>query len=281
MGGLGNQMFMIAHAYSQAIKYNLHPAFSVNLYTTRNYDRSFWPEHFLDNVYRKLDFIDNINDYQIYEEESFWQSKLLDTTINFEKSVLFKGYFQNVKNFIGYEDKILEIFSIPDEFIFKIKGTYPFVFDEYTIALHIRRGDYLTINEILPVIDISYINECMNLIGNYDKILIFSDDISYAESLNIKNKIVVSDLENYECMWLMSLCKAHIMSNSTFSWWAQFLNRNTDKKIFAPTTWFGPKVFDIERMPYHIDYSTKYFSAENWNMIETKFNNGYIIKRED
>ena len=31
------------------------------------------------------------------------------------------------------------------------------------------------------------------------------------------------------------------MSNSTFSWWGSFLNKNLNKKIVVPSRWFGPR----------------------------------------
>jgi hypothetical protein len=39
-------------------------------------------------------------------------------------------------------------------------------------------------------------------------------------------------------MYLMSLCKDNITSNSTFSWWASYLNPNQNKNIYTPRTWF-------------------------------------------
>ena len=109
-----------------------------------------------------------------------------------------------------------------------------------TLSLHIRRGDYLKINHVLPIIDKSYIEYCVSQFQNYSKLLIFSDDKEWAKNnLNFENSIIVENLEDYEELWLMSLCDNNIMSNSTFSWWASYINKKNNR-VLCPSIWFGP-----------------------------------------
>jgi len=42
-------------------------------------------------------------------------------------------------------------------------------------------------------------------------------------------------------MQMMSLCKHHIVANSSFSWWGAWLGNNPQKVVIAPQKWFWDK----------------------------------------
>ena len=56
----------------------------------------------------------------------------------------------------------------------------------------------------------------------------------------------------------MSLCKHNIIANSSFSWWAAWLNQNPDKIVVAPKVWLGPARADVD---------TTDLIPENWIKI--------------
>lgn len=260
MGGLGNQMFQISHAVCQGWKNNVTSIFKCVSYTPMQANQ---PTKYIDNIFRNITFFDYKS--QPNRISAPWQ--FVDLKPDWKTPIEFYGYFQSSKNFYGFEEKISNLFQPTEEFIDKIYKKFPNLKKEKTVSIHIRRGDYLTINTILPTIDKTYIDECLNQIGNYDQIFIFSDDIDWAkENLNYDKSIIVENLEDYEDLWLISLCKINIMSNSSFSWWGAFLNKNKNKKVFVPSIWFGPSGEQ--------NYSDIYES--NWIKINTKFNNGKI-----
>ena len=260
MGGLGNQMFQIAHAMCQGWKNDIPTIFKCESFTPMQANQ---PTKYVDNIFRNITFLNFTS--QTKRINTPWE--YVDLNFDLESPIEFYGYFQSSKNFYGFGDTLSELFQPTNEFIEKIYRDFPEIKKENTISIHIRRGDYLSIGAILPTIDKSYIDECLNKIGNYDQIFIFSDDVNWVkENLIYENSTIVDSLEDYEDLWFISLCKINIISNSSFSWWGAFLNKNKNKKVFAPSIWFGPSG--------EKNYSDIY--EDYWNVIDTKYSDGKI-----
>ena len=261
MGGLGNQMFQIAHAICQGLKNNVVSKFRPSSYTPMLGNQ---PTKYLDNIFRNITFTENITN-TVRIESGF---HYIPINPLWETSIEFFGYFQSNKNFLGYDEQIMELFQPTEEFIEKIKKKYPEINNQKTLSLHIRRGDYLTISHVLPIIDKSYIDESIKQNGEYDTLFIFSNDKEWVkQNLSYNNQIIVSGLEDYEELWLISLCKNNIMSNSSFSWWGSFLNKNENKKTFVPNVWFGPSG--------ESNYQDIYL--DSWKQINVTYSKGKLI----
>jgi hypothetical protein len=264
MGGLGNQMFQIANTLSQGYKNNKDCFFIKKSETPGNGNQ---PTNYINNIFRNINFKDYL-DFDVFISEKSWNDA--NIVIPNDKSIKFYGYFQSSKNFLGYDEEIKKVFSPDIISLQKINSLYPDLEMENTVSIHIRRGDYLTIKNILPVIDKSYIDYCLKQIDKIDKIFVFSTDKVWVESnLNYPNMVVVDNLKDFEELWMISLCKYNIMSNSTFSWWGSYLNTQP-KKIFCPSIWFGP------------DGPNPYYNIfeKNWEKINVNYKNGFLVYEE-
>jgi len=261
MGGLGNQMFQIAHAYAQSKRSKVDLKFRKKSKTN---NQGNTPEKYLKNIYRNIKFEDFDNTDLIHR--SNWDFKEISPNPNY--SIEFQGYFQSSKNFYGYDKEIKNLFHPSSFFIEKINLKYNNIINDKNIIIHIRRGDYLKFPYIHPVIDVSYIEKCLEQINNFKDIYIVTDDKSWVkQNLKFIEFKLVDDLEDYEDLWLLSLFKNIIMSNSSFSWWGSFLNCVEDPNIFVPNMWFGPNgeknIDDIYE--------------KNWKKINVNFESGKLV----
>lgn len=283
-GGLGNQLFQYATAKSLAHKYNSKlildvSSFETNKYTDRNLSIL---ELNLDNniIINKNRFILEplkrlplfkkmyINFISEIENQEF---SLIDLNYRKTKLNVLSGYFQSYHYFDSIRDTLL------NEFQPKIKSKKVEKFEKdiksYTnsVSLHVRRGDYINLGWELNVNyynrAISCLSESLNVSSkSKGKILVFSDDIDWCRS-NLNGDIndfdilfiQENDLNDYEELYLMSLCENNIISNSTFSWWAGWLNRNVDKQVIAPENWIK-----------HINVSDINLIPSNWTIVKEK-----------
>lgn len=259
MGGLGNQLFQAAHALSQGWKHNKEVLFTPNSFTPGQGRNTI---NYVNNVFRNLKFVDKIENLKIVSEPTFEYSGVNPL----ETNTSFYGYYQSTKNWFGYEEKIRNIFTCDESTIYKLQKKYPQLQEQNTLSIHIRRSEYLKLSEIHPTISLEYIEKAIELIGNYSTTFIFSDDHDWVkQNLNLDNSIYIDEEEDFLELWLMGLCQNHIISNSTFSWWGVFLNKNKNKNIIAPSVWFGPKG------PNAKDIYEPY-----WTIIDVEYNQGKL-----
>jgi hypothetical protein len=178
------------------------------------------------------------NTNQIYNEPNFSYS----TIPNFMLPTKIIGYFQSEKYFLKNKNQILSLFKCPEEIFKKLTLKYPQINESNTCSLHVRRGDYLNFSDHHPTQNMEYYKSAISVVGSDKTFFIFSDDISWCkENFNfLDNVIYCEDNEDYEDLYLMSLCNDNIIANSSFSWWGAWLNNNKNKKVVAPKKWFGP-----------------------------------------
>lgn len=257
-GGFGNQLFAYATAYAVA-KENKGTLY-IDTYMS---DNGMTRELGIDKLnieyekritYKyKRDIINRAIFNKIRRQNAIgWGTKICKENGNFvyhpeimkqDKDVLLSGYWQSNKYFDKYIEDIRKMYTPKAGFSEDAKELLELVSKENTVAVHIRRGDYLEADINLTL---DYFERAFEIIEEkVEKPLycFFSDDIAWVkENFGEKeNYCFISDMKNIgyiEEFFVMSACAHQVISNSSFSWWAAYLNKNPEKIVTAPVVEF-------------------------------------------
>lgn len=260
VGRLGNQLFQIANAYTQAKKHNRQLLLPL-------YDTNVTP--YLTNVYYKIQHSFVLNNAPAAGEtvhtinSTFYFTKY---TPHETKPTVFRGFFQSEKYFEEEINSIKQIFGPTEEFKNKAQQVYPELKDKTIAAINVRRGDYLTFPTRHPVVSLQYIYEAVKRLPTVDYYFVVSDDIEWCkQNIQLPNCIFTT-FNDYEALWLLSLCQHFVISNSSFSWWGAYLSSHSNKVVVAPDTWVGPDIIDDMRDIW----------CNSWIKIPTRANKGFL-----
>lgn len=240
-GRLGNQMFQYACAYSVATKNNTKISINTSDFH-RNSDINQLVETFelKSSVFNRFE-----NIKYVFQEASYDYDPRILQVLNETDLV---GYFQSEKYF-----KHLKQDLIKNELCFKpeIEENAKKILrnidnNDNLCSIHIRLGDYKNLSETHNNLKEDYYKKSIELISNCSNYLVFSDEPREAEKIikNLatqrSNLILAPDVDYNVCLCLMTMCKHHIIANSSFSWWGAWLSRQNGQ-VIAPKDWFGPK----------------------------------------
>ncbi len=247
MGGLGNQLFQYVFGRTLSLKYNSSVYFDIADYSrkTTNISREFelkkFPKikaKFYDSVLMRslvqMKLIEKIKednyDNFVYKKYSY-------------KPIYLSGYWQSLKYFKEFENIIRQELDLKEpnqsDCIKEIK-------ENNSVAIHVRLTDYLSINNVNIYTQLAenYYKNSIDLIKTKiddPSFFIFSDDIESAKQIfaNLKENLtfVEKNINSIYDFQLMKICKHNIIANSTFSWWAAWLNQNKGKVVVAPKRW--------------------------------------------
>lgn len=135
------------------------------------------------------------------------------------------GHMQSEKYFLHCKDLIKHYFEFKEQ---TAKRTN-------TVAVHFRGGDYG--GNYHPTCSREYYQKAASCFDSGFKFLLFTDDPERAKDVIpfdyelIDTGHAMTDLE------MMTRCDAHIIANSTFSWWGAWLSDS--RRVIAPARWFG------------------------------------------
>jgi hypothetical protein len=234
-GGLGNQMFQIAAGIAVAEENN--DEFCINASNHIIENQGNHVTCYTDNIFKKINCAVETDSSNIYYETSFNYQK-----IPYSDNLTIIGYFQSEKYFKKYEQLIRSVYDFSNTVSSDVKEKYDTMNINHAVSIHVRRGDYLDFPEIHPLCSLEYYKKCIDAMCKDTQFFLFTDDAEWCSRVfNHDRCHIVCDNPDYIDMYLMSQCANNIISNSSFSWWGAWLNKNKNKKIFAPKRWFGSK----------------------------------------
>src|SRR6056297_581010 len=261
-GGLGNQMFQFATGRSVALFHNTELKIDKGWFkrnrkndTYRNYSLNIFSynhkfakkneilklktKDIIRRVGSKLLSMENKR-YYIKEKKDVFEKKIFKL-----KDAYLDGYWQSYKYFDRIKDTLKRNFKIEINLDKKNSKILKEIKKSQSIAIHVRRGDYIKNEKFKKVFHASkpeYYYKSIKYIGKKiknPKYFVFSNDITWCKE-NLKGNrdiFFVEDNESTEDLFLMKNCKNHIIANSSFGWWPAYLNSNKNKVVIAPKKW--------------------------------------------
>ena len=232
LGRLGNQMFQFAAQKGIA----RHHGYQFCFPPSQN--KNEWTDHQL-LIPFKLGSTNELNiqyidfDRPTYQEKGFgFDQDLFDKCPDW---VTIQGFFQTEKYFKHIKQELKLDFTFKDD----IQNPCVDMISQLDnpVALHIRRTDYIT-NPNHTCLGLDYYERALNIFPN-QTVLIFSDDPQWCQNQELfeDDRFMISDNDDqYIDMCLMTMCKGHIIANSSFSWWGAWLSNS--ERVIAPKGWF-------------------------------------------
>jgi hypothetical protein len=243
-GGIGNQLFQYSYGEylrlktGQEVKYDIasigRPKKSQTLRRLE-----------IDIIHPDIPVVENIPFshhrgmlYKLLRKLACWSRGINYIQGYWQKEIYPNELLKNKADFFApCVEKPVEIQTVENEI--KITGL--------SIALHIRRGDYFSSEKSTNrygVCDADYYQKAIAFLHQNRKkgrIFVFSDDLDW-----VKKNITLpedayyvpnQDVNSFWYIYLMSCCSHNIISNSSFSWWGAYLNKNKEKIVVCPKRW--------------------------------------------
>lgn len=188
--------------------------------------------------------------FGVYFLESSNAVKYLHWPSKSKKNIFIRSWGESDKYFNGIKDKLREefkpIYPVPEEH----KPLFDKLQNTQSICVTVRRGDFIksTFSNRYLVCDKPYykrgVDYIKTQIGDDALVFVCSDDVEWCKQNLLFGENVIFEPEGLE-IWdkirFMSACHHFVISNSTFSWWCQYLSPYKDKIVVAPKVWRNVK----------------------------------------
>ena len=258
-GGIGNQLFQYAAAWALTTHLQAELVLDVSWYerAVQSVDRRHMKlDDFLDlskikrvasSLHPRIELALKRAKYYKVINDTNTNSQML-TSLASRRHIRMRGYWQSEQYFTPVADLLRSSFfehltmsSFASEMANQIRSSM-------SLGLHVRRGDYVTSHKTSSfhgVCEKEYFTNAMSVVlksTKIDKLYVFSDDIQWCKEnlcLDIPSVFIESSVSDTEQLKLLSLCHHHVISNSSFSWWAAWFGCSEEQIVVYPKAWFA------------------------------------------
>jgi hypothetical protein len=269
-GRMGNQMFQLAFIHCAAKRlgtdYFIYGSDSLHYFECQNELDATNDKHIrryiLRNIFRKSEhkfhysgrkaLLQQCSRMLVLKNVTHWPNQIGEFNFQlteFTDNCLYTGFFQSENYFLN-ADSVRKMFTIKEG----IKSGFskrekPYSQTAY-IAVHLRRSDYLNygseelggINMTLPA---AYYHKCLELIRDSENtpVVFVSDDIEFVKKeFGTRSNYFFESNDEITDFQIMLHASTVVLANSTFSWWAAWLNEKQNKVVYAPDYFLGFKI---------------------------------------
>lgn len=288
-GGLGNQLFQFAAAYSLAAHHRVELKADLYTYTKhplRKYELGNFninvPEASREEVHRftgsnfVVRYLNKKNNYfncpNVFAQPHY---HFYEDFFSLPVPIYLSGYWQSEKYFVGVKDSLRKLMTPAAAMDSRNADLITQMRSSESVSIHIRRTDYKP-NSFFQPMGLDYYQRALEYIDKKitnPRFFVFSDDIAWSreELSGLKNVTFVDHNkgdDSFKDLLVMSACRNQIIANSTFSWWAAWLNDNTSKTVIAPQTWFH-NTWVTKKEPVYPSrfYNTKDLIPSDWTRL--------------
>ena len=224
--------------YQKILDYRFKILTKIIRYKAKNEKRSMNQEDY-DIIIKKMQKKMNKNGlyYYIPGMKKFYKSKT--------NNIIFYGCYEDYNYYKNSKNVIRNLYVPKYEIKKENVELYNRINNTNSVCVTIRRGDFMnSINkENYYICNSEYFKKAldkMNKLISKPQYVVFSDDVEWCKNnMDFPENTVYESGKDpvWEKIRLMYSCKNFILSNSTFSWWAQYLSQNEEKIVIAPEKW--------------------------------------------